>query len=52
MLTELNVSLPKLNKDLKEQFELQEEYVLIADFLLDYNIKPRDILDLITNLDL
>lgn len=52
MLTELNVSLPKLNKDLKEQFELQEEYVLNADFLLDYNIKPRDILDLITKPDL
>jgi ribosomal protein S15P/S13E len=52
MLTELNVSLPKLNKDLKEQFELQEDYVLIADFLLDYNIKPRDILDLITKPDL
>jgi hypothetical protein len=51
MLTELNVSLPKLNKDLKEQFELQEEYVLIADFLLDYNIKPRDILDLMTKPD-
>jgi len=52
MLTELNLSLPKLNKELKEQFELQEEYVLNADFLLDYNIKPRDILDLITNPDL
>jgi hypothetical protein len=51
MLTELNVSIPKLNKDLKEQFELQEEYVLIADFLLDYNIKPRDILDLMTKPD-
>ena len=47
MLTELNQSLPKLNKQIKEQFELQEEYVLKADFLLDYNIKPRDILDLI-----
>ncbi|MCK0146494.1 hypothetical protein MWU78_12635 [Arenibacter sp. F26102] len=52
MLTELNQSLPKLNKELKEQFELQEEYVLNADFLLDYNIKPRDILDLITNPEL
>lgn len=52
MLTELNQSLPKLNKELKEQFELQAEYVLNADFLLDYNIKPRDILDLITKLDL
>ncbi len=52
MLTELNRSLPKLNKELKEQFELQEEYVLNAEFLLNYNIKPRDILDLITKPDL
>lgn len=52
MLSELNESLPKLNKELKEQFELQDEYVLNADFLLDYNIKPRDILDLITKPDL
>lgn len=52
MLTELNVSLPKLNKEIKEQFELQDEYVLNASFLLDYNIKPRDILDLISKVDL
>ncbi|MCK7591452.1 hypothetical protein M0G43_12770 [Subsaxibacter sp. CAU 1640] len=52
MLTELNQSLPKLNKELKEQFELQDEYVMKADYLLDYNIKPRDILDLIAKPDL
>ncbi|WP_179347813.1 hypothetical protein [Winogradskyella pacifica] len=52
LLTELNQSLPKLNKQIKEQFELQEEFVLKADFLLDYNIKPRDILDLIVKTDL
>lgn len=52
MLSELNQSLPKLNKELKDQFELQEEYVLNADFLLDYNIKPRDILDLISKPEL
>ncbi|WP_419214024.1 hypothetical protein ACNR9Q_07680 [Maribacter sp. X9] len=52
MLSELNNSLPKINKELKTQFELQEEYVLNAGFLLDYNIKPRDILDLITKSDL
>lgn len=52
MLTELNVSLPKFNKELKKQFELQDEFVLNADYLLDYNIKPRDILDLITKPDL
>jgi hypothetical protein len=52
MLTELNQSLPKLNKELKEQFELQDEYVLTAGLLLDYNIKPRDILDLLNKQDL
>ncbi|WP_420604289.1 hypothetical protein [Flagellimonas sp.] len=52
LLAELNISLPKLNRQIKEQFEFQEEFVLIADFLLDYNIKPRDILDLIGKPDL
>ncbi len=52
MLTELNQTFPILNKELKEQFELQDEYVLNANFLLDYNIKPRDILDLISKTDL
>lgn len=52
LLSELNETLPKLNKQIKDQFELQDEFVLIADFLLDYNIKPRDILDLILETDL
>lgn len=52
LLSELNQSLPKLNKQIKDQFELQDEFVLKADFLLDYNIKPRDILDLIVRQDL
>ena len=52
LLSELNQSLPKLNKQIKDQFELQDDFVLKADFLLDYNIKPRDILDLITKSDL
>jgi hypothetical protein len=52
LLSELNLSLPKLNKQIKDQFELQDEFVLKADFLLDYNIKPRDILDLILKPDL
>ncbi|KAA1242684.1 hypothetical protein [Aquimarina sp. RZ0] len=52
LLAELNHTLPKLNKQIKDQFELQDEYVLKADFLLDYNIKPRDILDLIAKADL
>ncbi|HLV41401.1 MAG TPA: hypothetical protein VKY37_03920 [Brumimicrobium sp.] len=52
LLAELNVTLPNLNKQIKEQFELQDEFVLKAEFLLDYNIKPRDILDLIEKPDL
>ncbi|MFD2516384.1 hypothetical protein [Salinimicrobium flavum] len=52
MLADLNISLPKLNKQIQNQFILQEEFVLRAEFLLDYNIKPRDILDLIAKDDL
>nr|WP_321410987.1 hypothetical protein [uncultured Allomuricauda sp.] len=52
LLMDLNQSLPKLNSQIRVQFELQEEFVLKADFLLDYNIKPRDILDLINKNDL
>lgn len=52
MVTELNISLPKFNKQVKEQFELQDDFVLNAKFLLDYNIKPRDVLDLIEKNDL
>ncbi|MBQ0767773.1 MAG: hypothetical protein KBT58_00665, partial [Bizionia sp.] len=47
LLADLNKSLATLNKSIREHFELQDEFVLKADFLLDYNIKPRDILDLI-----
>ena len=47
MLLELNESIPKLNKEIRSQFEIQDEFVLKADLLLDYNIKPRDILDLV-----
>ena len=52
LLIELNESLPKLNKQIKDQFELQDEFVLNGDFLLDYNIKPRDILDLLIKEDI
>ena len=52
MLIELNETLPKLNNQIKEVFELQDELVLKSGFLLDYNIKPRDILDLISEKDL
>lgn len=52
LLNELNETLPSLNKYIRQQFEFQEEVVLYGSFLLDYNIKPRDILDLISKEDL
>lgn len=52
LLNELNETLPSLNKYIRQQFEFQEEVVLFGSFLLDYNIKPRDILDLISKDDL
>ena len=52
LLAELNIFLPELNKQIKDQFELKNDFVLNANFLLDYNIKPRDILDLILKPDL
>ena len=36
-----------LNGLLKKDFEIQEENALQSKFLLDFNIKPRDILDLL-----
>ena len=54
LLTELFSSLPKLKKDIRIQFQLQEidKVPLNASYFLDYNIKPRDILDLISKVDM
>ncbi len=52
LLIELNETLPKLNAQIKNAFEFQDEFILKSEFLLDYNIKPRDILDLISQQDL
>lgn len=47
LLIDLHKELPNLNQIIKIEFELQEEQVLKSNYLLDYNIKPRDILDLV-----
>src|SRR5690606_29795279 len=52
LLSELNVTLPKLNIQIRSHFRFQNEFILNGDFILDHNIKPRDILDLITKEDL
>ena len=52
LLMELDETLPKLNAQVKNEFELQDENVLKSNLLLDYNIKPRDILDIIQSKEL
>lgn len=52
MLIQIGEVLPGLNNLLKVKFELQDEQVLKSNYLLDYNIKPRDILELITDKEL
>ena len=52
MVLELGEVLPGLNKLLKSEFSLQDENVLRSNYLLDYNIKPRDVLEIITKTDL
>lgn len=52
LLIELSETLPKLNQIIKTEFELQAENVINSKLLLDYNIKPRDILEIIEPKDI
>jgi len=52
MLIEMGEILTGLNQIIKSEFELQEENVLKSGFLLDYNIKPRDILEIVSEKEL
>ena len=52
LLMDVSELLPKINGQVKLEFELQDENVLQSSLLLDYNIKPRDILDIIHPKDL
>ena len=52
LLIEMDDTLPKFNAQLKDAFELQDEIVIKSNYLLDYNIKPRDILEIIKEKDL
>jgi hypothetical protein len=47
LLIDLDSVLPKLNGRLRAEFELQDEKILNSTYLLDYNIKPRDVLELV-----
>ncbi len=52
LLLELGQLIPTINQQMRTEFELQEEQVLKSGYLLDYNIKPRDILELISEEEL
>jgi hypothetical protein len=52
LLRELGDVLPDVSGQLRKIFELQEERIMHSSYLLDYNIKPRDILELLGNEDL
>lgn len=52
LLMELGETIPKVNKLLKDEFELQDENVMKSSYLLDYNIKPIDVLEIIPEAEL
>lgn len=47
LLNDLLTGLPPFKKYIAEEFELSEEVTINNSTLLEYNIKPRDILDII-----
>lgn len=49
LLKDVKGHIPKLNSIVREEFELQEEDVIKAKFLLTYNIRPSDVLYLLTD---
>lgn len=52
LLQDLNESLPKLKDSLRKEFEFQEENIMTSAYLLDYNLKPMDVLELVQEADL
>ena len=47
LLVDLATHVPETKTYLKQEFDLQDDDILNSAYLLDYNIKPKDILDLI-----
>lgn len=48
MLMELGEDVPEIRDLLKKEFQFQEDDILKSSFLLDFNLKPRDVLELLT----
>ena len=47
LLVDMATHVPETKTYLKQEFDLQDDDILNSSYLLDYNIKPKDILDLI-----
>ena len=47
LLVDLDALIPEAKSFIKQEFDLQVDEILNSLYLLDYNIKPKDILDLI-----
>ena len=47
LIRELKETLPETNKMLKSVFEIQDENVMNSELLLNYNLRPKDILDIL-----
>jgi len=47
LLVDLEAIIPETKQYIKQEFGLQDDDILRSSYLLDYNIKPKDILDLI-----
>lgn len=52
LLVDLYSVFPEINEIVKEEFELQQENALSFEIMSDYNIKPKDILSLLTKASL
>jgi hypothetical protein len=52
LLSDLGEILPGFKNILRQFFEFQEEDILKSSFLLDFNIKPRDVIELIPSQDI
>lgn len=52
LLLEINDELKSFRKLVQDEFEMPEEITINSSTLLDYNIKPRDILDILPTEDL
>ena len=52
LLHDLQVALPKSRSFVQKEFEIQTDDVMDATLLLEYNLKPRDILEILDTNDL